>query len=384
MRQTSAIAQPFGRRDWVENAAVKVYNGLALLRAGRSARESSCGSSAPSLQGHARRPRHRGKYGYPSFATRGQLARRVIGERRARAAFAVACEGIWSVDCTMWLESAGAGAHDDPAVRPLQGCATRSRRLEEAQVVRRVAPRLTPVPAAAASLLQAESAVSPLLPPCCVGRSPVDLHIASACPATPRGLSSPLDGPRDLALQLSLGKKRVGHRAVDRFDGDQREARWPGSAHARTLRTVCDGPAFGGSSSGRIEPAALDEAVAKLDPCGGDRIVPHHLRQPPGRFGGREPNLDRLGFGQCRENRPRGRGLASEQSRHRYRHCPQDSHDQSLCGGVPGGCGPAVWHRVVAVESAGSSAPPLHRRGDDNPPPAHAFRSAGPASDPAV
>src|SRR2546427_4106277 len=32
MRHTSGIAERFGRRDWVENAAVKVYNGLALLR----------------------------------------------------------------------------------------------------------------------------------------------------------------------------------------------------------------------------------------------------------------------------------------------------------------------------------------------------------------
>ena len=32
MRLTSRVAQRFGRRDWVENAAVKVYNALALLR----------------------------------------------------------------------------------------------------------------------------------------------------------------------------------------------------------------------------------------------------------------------------------------------------------------------------------------------------------------
>ena len=30
--------------------------------------------------------------------------------------------------------------------------------------------------------------------------------------------------PRHLALELALGKRRVGHRAVDRLDGDQCEA----------------------------------------------------------------------------------------------------------------------------------------------------------------
>ena len=32
MRLTSRVADRFGRRDWVENASVKVYNALALLR----------------------------------------------------------------------------------------------------------------------------------------------------------------------------------------------------------------------------------------------------------------------------------------------------------------------------------------------------------------
>src|SRR5215213_9452331 len=32
MRSTSVVAARFGRRDWVENASVKVYNALALLR----------------------------------------------------------------------------------------------------------------------------------------------------------------------------------------------------------------------------------------------------------------------------------------------------------------------------------------------------------------
>src|SRR3954451_11699087 len=33
MRLTSRVPDRFGRRDWVENASVKVYNALALLRA---------------------------------------------------------------------------------------------------------------------------------------------------------------------------------------------------------------------------------------------------------------------------------------------------------------------------------------------------------------
>ena len=73
MRLTSRTAERFGRRDWVENAAVKVYNALALLRG----RKVGTG----------------GRYGVPVFvATRGQLARRVIRERRPRAVVAVACE----------------------------------------------------------------------------------------------------------------------------------------------------------------------------------------------------------------------------------------------------------------------------------------------------
>src|SRR5215208_5855900 len=32
MRLTSRVADRFGRRDWVENAAVKVYNNLAVMR----------------------------------------------------------------------------------------------------------------------------------------------------------------------------------------------------------------------------------------------------------------------------------------------------------------------------------------------------------------
>jgi hypothetical protein len=95
MRQTSAMANRFGRRDWVENAAVKVYNTLALLRG----RKVSTGElllliprclSRETLDGVLGIA---GKYGVPVFvATRGQLARRVIRERRPRAVGAVACE----------------------------------------------------------------------------------------------------------------------------------------------------------------------------------------------------------------------------------------------------------------------------------------------------
>jgi hypothetical protein len=95
MRLTSKVADRFGRRDWVENAAVKVYNALALLR-GRKVGQGElllliprCLSKVTldGVLGIA------GKYGVPVFvATRGQLARRVIRERRPRAVVAVACE----------------------------------------------------------------------------------------------------------------------------------------------------------------------------------------------------------------------------------------------------------------------------------------------------
>ena len=95
MRLTSRVADRFGRRDWVENAAVKVYNGLAMMR-GRKVGQGElllliprCLSKVTldGVLGIA------GKYGVPVFvATRGQLARRVIRERRPRAVVAVACE----------------------------------------------------------------------------------------------------------------------------------------------------------------------------------------------------------------------------------------------------------------------------------------------------
>ncbi len=95
MGLTSRVAARFGRRDWVENASVKVYNRLALMRKRKVGQGEllvlipRCLSKATldGVLGIA------GKYGVPVFvATRGQLARRVIRERRPRAVVAVACE----------------------------------------------------------------------------------------------------------------------------------------------------------------------------------------------------------------------------------------------------------------------------------------------------
>lgn len=95
MRLTSRVAGRLGRRDWVENASVKVYNRLAAAR-GRTVNQGELLLLIPrclskqtldGVLGVA------GKYGVPVFvATRGQLARRVIRERRPRAVVAVACE----------------------------------------------------------------------------------------------------------------------------------------------------------------------------------------------------------------------------------------------------------------------------------------------------
>jgi uncharacterized protein len=95
MLLTSRIADRFGRRDWVENAGVKVYNTLAVMR-GRKVGQGELLLLIPrclskitldGVLGVA------GKYGVPVFvATRGQLARRVIRERRPKAVVAVACE----------------------------------------------------------------------------------------------------------------------------------------------------------------------------------------------------------------------------------------------------------------------------------------------------
>jgi len=95
MRLTSRVASWAGRRDWVENAAVKVYNDLALRRNRRVGKGEllllipRCLSKA-ALEGVMAIA---GRYDVPVFvATRGQLARRVIRERRPSAVVAVACE----------------------------------------------------------------------------------------------------------------------------------------------------------------------------------------------------------------------------------------------------------------------------------------------------
>ena len=95
MRWTSRVASRFGRRDWVENASVKVYNTLELIRH----RKVNTGEllllvprclSRDALEGVLAVAK---RYAVPVFvATRGQLARRVIRERRPRAVVAVACE----------------------------------------------------------------------------------------------------------------------------------------------------------------------------------------------------------------------------------------------------------------------------------------------------
>jgi uncharacterized protein len=95
MNATSRIARLFGRRDWVEHAAIDVYNTLAERR-GRRVRRGALLVLIPrclskeTLDGVLAIA---GRYDVPVFvATRGQLARRVIRERRPRAVVAVACE----------------------------------------------------------------------------------------------------------------------------------------------------------------------------------------------------------------------------------------------------------------------------------------------------
>lgn len=95
MRRISRLSGYAGRRDWVENASVKVYNALALSRS----RKVTGGElllliprclAKDILEGILSVA---GKYKIPVFvATRGQLARRVIRERQPRAVVAVACE----------------------------------------------------------------------------------------------------------------------------------------------------------------------------------------------------------------------------------------------------------------------------------------------------
>jgi len=95
MNYTSLIARAFGKRDWVEHAAIDVYNTLAERR-GRTVGKGELLVLIPrclSKQALDGVLEIAGRYAVPVFvATRGQLARRVIKERRPRAVVAVACE----------------------------------------------------------------------------------------------------------------------------------------------------------------------------------------------------------------------------------------------------------------------------------------------------
>jgi uncharacterized protein len=95
MSLTSYVARAFGQRDWVEHAAIDVYNQFVERRARRVGKGEllvlipRC-LSKQALDGVLAIA---GRYEVPVFvATRGQLARRVIRERRPRAVVAVACE----------------------------------------------------------------------------------------------------------------------------------------------------------------------------------------------------------------------------------------------------------------------------------------------------
>ncbi len=95
MNYTSLIARVFGKRDWVEHAAIDIYNTLAERR-GRKVGKGELLVLIPrclSKQALDGVLEIAGRYEVPVFvATRGQLARRVIRERRPRAVVAVACE----------------------------------------------------------------------------------------------------------------------------------------------------------------------------------------------------------------------------------------------------------------------------------------------------
>ena len=95
MNYASLTARLFGRRDWVEHAAIDIYNTLALRR-GRKVGKGELLVLIPrclSKQALDGVLEIAGRYEVPVFvATRGQLARRVIRERRPRAVVAVACE----------------------------------------------------------------------------------------------------------------------------------------------------------------------------------------------------------------------------------------------------------------------------------------------------
>jgi hypothetical protein len=95
MSLTSYVSRAFGKRDRVEHAAIDVYNALAERRR-RTVGKGELLVLIPrclSKQALDGVLAIAGRYEVPVFvATRGQLARRVIRERRPRAVVAVACE----------------------------------------------------------------------------------------------------------------------------------------------------------------------------------------------------------------------------------------------------------------------------------------------------
>src|SRR5438128_4311387 len=131
MNLTSRVARWLGRRDWVEHAAIDIYNTLAVRR-GRTVGKGELLVLIPrclskgALDGVLAIA---GRYEVPVFvATRGQLARRVIRERRPRAVVAVACErdmmtglrdvaGKLPVLGSRWARPNGRGATPSPISR---------------------------------------------------------------------------------------------------------------------------------------------------------------------------------------------------------------------------------------------------------------------------
>src|SRR5438552_15393624 len=95
MSLTSYLSRLLGRRDWAEHAAIDVYNALAERRR-RTVGKGELLVLIPrclSKQALDGVLAIAGRYDVPAFvATRGQLARRVIRERRPRAVVAGACE----------------------------------------------------------------------------------------------------------------------------------------------------------------------------------------------------------------------------------------------------------------------------------------------------
>ena len=130
------VGELFGvKRDWTDHASVVVYNDLALARERRVNPSEllilipRC-LSRESLDGVLEIAK---RYGVSAFvATRGQLARRVIRERRPKAVVAVACER----DLVSGLHDVagrvpGARPANDAPERPVQGCALDLVRMDE-------------------------------------------------------------------------------------------------------------------------------------------------------------------------------------------------------------------------------------------------------------